>query len=264
MSIKISEIIKELEKIAPLELQEEWDNSGWQVRGRDRDVRKILLCLDVTKDVVEEAVTEGFNLVISHHPMIFTPIKSLDADSVQGEKIIDLIKHNIDVYSAHTNFDEADGGNNDYVSQALNLQNIEKIYYNGSWQFGRTGTLKEPVKLKDFVSYMAERLDMPKEFIRFSGNPEKFINKVAICTGSGSDLIYKASDLDCQAVITGDVTHHKAIDALEMGLAVIDGTHFWTEINFTENLKYRLKEKFEDNIEILRSDVEKNPFLNII
>ena len=151
MSIKISDVINEIEKIASLSLQEDWDNSGRQISLGDRDVRKVLLCLEVTSNVVEEAVVEGANLIVSHHPLIFSPLKSVDSENFMGDKIISLIKNNIDVYSAHTNFDEADGGNNDYTSQLLGLQNIEKIYYNNSWQFGRTGILQDTMSLSELA-----------------------------------------------------------------------------------------------------------------
>lgn len=264
MSIKISDVINEIEKIASLSLQEDWDNSGRQISLGDRDVRKVLLCLEVTSNVVEEAVVEGANLIVSHHPLIFSPLKSVDSENFLGDKIISLIKNNIDVYSAHTNFDEADGGNNDYTSQLLGLQNIEKIYYNNSWQFGRTGILRDTMSLSELALTVSEKLGIPKELLRYVGDPNKKIKKVAVCTGAGSELLYMAKYLGCDAVITGDVGHHKALDSLEQGICIIDGTHFGTEINFSENLRAKLEANMGKELKMICSSVEKSPFNSLV
>ncbi len=262
--MKIWEFVKEIENIAPVDLQESWDNSGWQISLGDREIRKVLFCLDVTKDVVEEAVISGANLIVSHHPLMFAATKKISADDFIGEKIIDLIKNNIDVYSAHTNFDECSNGNNEYTAGLLGLQNIEKIYYNNAYQFGRTADLPYSMSLMKLAEYVAEKLQMDKRQIRFSGAADMMISRVAICTGAGSEITEIARNVGCQAVITGDVSHHKAVDAVQMGLGVIDATHYDTEINFKMNIMRLLNEKFGNDVVMIASEVEKNPFSSIV
>ena len=119
--MKISEVIRITDEICPPELAEEWDKCGWQIKCGDGDVTGVLTALEITGAVIDEAVSRGANLIITHHPMIFQGIKSVDVNTVLGNYIIRLINNGISVYSCHTDFDKAEGGNNDYIGEALEL-----------------------------------------------------------------------------------------------------------------------------------------------
>lgn len=119
--MKLYDLINRLDSIVPEETQESWDNSGIQINCGNREIRRALVALEITFEVIEEAVREKADMIITHHPLIFTGLKSVDADEVRGRYIIDLINNGISVYSLHTNFDKAPGGNNDYITISLTL-----------------------------------------------------------------------------------------------------------------------------------------------
>lgn len=219
---KISSVIKQMESLAPLDLQEEWDNSGWQIKLENDELTKVMLALSPTLDVVEQAIEFGCNLIITHHPLFFSEMKTIVSDSIQNKVAIQAIKNDIQIYSAHTNLDKAQGGINDLIAKLLGLTNVRD-------EFGlvRVGEI-DPTEINNFVHKVKIVLNCKEvRLINPMGldiSKEQEIKTVAICSGSGGDFVNK---VDADLFITGDIKYHTAIEVQDK--AVLDAGHFETE-----------------------------------
>lgn len=247
----LNEIIKVLEKRFPLTNKEEWDNVGLMVGRRQNEIKKIQLSLDVTMETIDNAIENGVDLIISHHPMIFSGVKKINSDTIIGEKIIKAIENNIAVYSLHTNLDSTKDGLNDYVGKKLNLFDgkiIDEINENESG-IGRVYSLGEKIKFYGFVEKIKE--NFLTNNLRVSGKnlDELLVKKVAVVNGAGSSYWRKAKKMGADLLVTGDVKYHEALDAVEEGFCIIDIGHYETEHFFGNIIKKEL-EKFE-GIEII-------------
>ncbi len=230
--MKCHELIKILENKAPLYLAENWDNPGLLVGRVNRDIKTALIALDVTNDVIDEAINLKADIIITHHPLIFGAIKSVNDLSYTGEKILMLIENGINHYAMHTNLDKAFGGTNDVLANTLRLENIEPLAVDCEQNglpngLGRMGTLKNGMTFNDFALFVKTKLNT--EFVTITGNKEKIVKKVGLCTGSGFEFIQEAHANKCDVYITADVKFHDAQKALEMGICLIDATHYATE-----------------------------------
>ncbi len=258
---KVKDIAEIIERLAPPRLAEEWDNVGLMVGDSEQTVRTIFICLDVTSVNVRQAIEVGADLIISHHPLIFSPLKNIVEGDISGNIIRTLIKNNISVYSAHTNLDNADGGMNDVLADKLGLEDVRKFTQeeccdaNGNplQNIGRVGYLDSPVELEDFKSLVKSILGCRS--IRSLGNPQDTINCVALCTGSGGEGIYSAFRSGADVYVTSDIKHHEAQLAFELGINLIDAGHFETENTICEFLKTYLEENLSD-VTIISSDAE--------
>ncbi len=255
----MEQIAKLCDEIAPLELQEPWDNSGVQIDVGRPYIQKVLVCLEITRDVVSEAIEEDVDLIVTHHPLLFRGVKKIDRTTPVGEYLLELIFTGISVYSSHTSFDTALGGNNDDLAKRIGLTEIEELTGFGGEAMGRTGYLEKPVTLKELVLLLDEALDHPGG-IRAAGDPETVIEKVGLCTGAAGEFCQAAMEQGCQAYISGDVKHHEAQEARERGLCLIDAGHFGTEQIFVENMAKQLREKCGGQLTVLESKVNVNPF----
>ncbi|WP_027308593.1 Nif3-like dinuclear metal center hexameric protein [Caloramator sp. ALD01] len=363
MSVILKDLINFIEERYPKKYAEEYDNVGLLVGDENNKINKILVTVDITKEVIKEAIENKVNLIISHHPLIFKPIKNLNKKSSFATMIYDLIKNDINVYALHTNYDIANDGMNDVISKKLNLKNVsvleetnkEKLYkiityvptkyaeelkealfnagagcigkydkcsfnvlgegtfrpLNGTNPFigqinklqrveeikietivtasnlntvintlvknhpyeepafdiiklentlpqglGRIGYLDIPLSAKDFAMQVKKIFNL--KMITLIGDKNKKINKVAVIGGSGSDLINVAKSKGCDLILTGDVKHHIAIDAIENDIVVLDVTHFGLEQVFIEDIYTLLTSNF-DNIEVMKT-YSKQPF----
>lgn len=262
MGINKKEILEAMENIAPSYLAEDWDNCGIQINTGEDIIEKILLTLEITEEVIKEAIENNIDLIITHHPLIFNPIKQINKEILPGKYINDLIKNNISVYSAHTNFDKVKGGNNDFFIKSLELENI---LFEGSGDFEREGigrifVLSKDIKISQIVREIYEKLKIPSHTISVVGNSNTIVRKVAVCTGSGASFLDQAIENKCDLLITGDVKYHDAQYALERGLPLIDATHYHTEKLFAENLSNKLTKIFSTRVKIIESNVDLNPF----
>ncbi|HIW58057.1 MAG TPA: Nif3-like dinuclear metal center hexameric protein [Firmicutes bacterium] len=250
----VKEIVSAIEELAPKELAESWDNPGLMVGDFDAHVRRVLICLDVTSKNVEQAVSEGAELIISHHPLLFKPAKSIIEQTVQGNIIRTLIKNDISVYSAHTNLDIAAGGTNDALAERLGLINIREFtddecvdeYGAPLMKIGRVGQLPEKMNMLDFTAFVEQAISC--ESIRFVGDESDIIKTVALCTGAGGDGIYSAYNSGADVYVTSDIRHHEAQLAFELGLNLVDAGHFETENTICEFMAEYLKERFGELI----------------
>ena len=267
MAIHFDELLEELRTIAPRELEEDWDNGGLQINMGKEHINKILICLEITRDVIKEAVDLGVDYIVTHHPLLFNKIDVVDANTITGNYTIKLIKHGITVYSAHTAFDFVFGGNNDYMADLLNLHKVRKLKiwtpFGDKELSGRVGILQEPITLQEAAALVEDALKLT-EPARMVGNPNQKIKIVGLCTGSGGSSIDAAIRNECELFITGDIRHHEAQTAKEMGLCLIDAGHYGTERIFTENFSNKLRKAIGNKAEIIESNIIVNPFDSMV
>ncbi len=242
--MKMSKIIEKLEEKYPLKNAEEWDNVGLLVGRRNKEIKKIQISLDITTDVLEKAVKNNIDLIISHHPFIFSPLKKINGDSIVGRKILTAVENNIGIYSMHTNLDSSKDGLNDYVGEKLDLKFgkiIDEIKDEG-YGIGRLYTLENKEMFFDFLDRMKKIFS--SDTLRYSGkNLDNLkVKKVAIVNGAGSSYWRLAKKLGADLLITGDVKYHEALDAMEENMPIIDIGHYESEHFFGEILKKELKE----------------------
>lgn len=256
--MKIDEYIGILENIAPIETQEEWDNSGWQIKLTDGEISKVMVALEINRQVIFDAVLNNIDLIITHHPLIFGGINNVDHNENTGNYVVELIKHGISVYSTHTPFDKCHGGNNDYLGQVLGLDNISLMGTDPSG-FCRMGFVSgQGMKASYFIEHASKTLKVDKKLFNYAGSLERNIKKVGWCTGAGAEFIKNASAAGCDLYITGDVKYHAAQEAREYNIAVLDCGHFATEQIFCENIISMLDKI--DGVDIIQCDVNLNPF----
>ncbi len=267
-------ILEALEAAAPPELAEEWDNCGTQIPPAEEQIDTILVCLDVTDEVIAEAKEEKAGLIVSHHPLIFTPLASLDPGAKGSEKagggyrpeaeyLMTLARAGIGVYSAHTSFDSAPRGNNHYLAELLGLNEIGRPADFPDDIPGLAGILPEPAAPGELCRVLEDLLAIGAGSVRWVGDPDRAIRKAAICTGAGSELMEPAAAAGCEALITGDVKYHEARAAEALGIILIDAGHWGTEKIFAENMARILREETAARGEaprIIESVVQKDPF----
>ena len=256
---KVKEIIEVMETLAPTFLKEDFDNVGLMVGDREKEVKKVLLALDCTLKVVEEAKENNVDLIITHHPLIFRRPNNITTDTIQGRKIIELIKNDISLYSSHTNLDSAKSGLNDSIPKLLGYDSSDILEVNKRDEkagLGRIVTLDKPTKLDEIVDNVKKALNINN--LRVVKGKEE-VNKIAIINGSGQDFIGKAVSKGADCIITGDTTYHFASDYKEMGINIIDAGHFASEQIVFFNVMKNIIDKFTD-VEFILSKVEEDPY----
>lgn len=236
--VTVSDVFDFINQIAPFETQESWDNSGLLIGSRTSAVRKIAVCLDVTNDTVSKARDFGADLLVSHHPVIWDPLKSVLSDS----PVFRAIQNGMSIVSAHTNWDFADGGVNDVLAALLGLSDVHRLREEGDLSMPRVGELKVPVPANEFAEVVAETLDT---VVRLS-SPDKMIKKVAVCGGSGASFMRDIAADGIDAYITGDAKHNDFLDAAELGLSLFAAGHYETETVSMPVLMSLLKKEFPD------------------
>ena len=251
--MNLVDVIKYFETKFPKELAYDWDNVGIQVGTLNIVAKKVLITLDVTKEVVKEAIEQKVNMILSHHPLLFNPVDKIIFDTPRGWILKNLIKHNITVYSAHTNYDLAEGGMNDEFAKILGLKNV--CLLDEIDGIGRYGDI-EKINVKDFIQDLKQKLNL--ENVKVIGNDDKEIERVGISGGSGSKHMHQAKFKGCDVYLTGDVTYHTALDAISLGLAVIDIGHHAEKI-FVDAIFVFLSKQFKD-IEFIKSNIDTNPY----
>lgn len=255
---KLLEIKEYLEKCFPPEYAEEFDNIGLLIGRCDKDVEKVLLCLDCNKNVVREAKDIGAQLIISHHPVIFNPLKAVTDDNDMGEMVISALENGISIYSAHTNLDSAPGGITDTVAKMLGLTPVSNMERN----LGRICIAPEGTTAKTLTAKVKETFNLGALYSTFSEDKE--IRKVAICNGGGGgSLVQTAVSLGADVYISGDLKHHEVSELKINGTAdFIEIRHYDCEIIARDILKNKLSEKFRNEIELVISTRECSPLID--
>lgn len=260
--MKLDSIIKILETIAPPKLKESYDNVGLMVGDRNSQISKILVALDCNVDVIEEAKAIGAELILSHHPLLFRKPSNITMDTLQGKKIIELIKNDISLYSSHTNWDSVNQGLNDTFVSFLGFNKGEIMAKNSlepTAGIGRILKISEEMNLGQVIERVKEKLNL--KTLRFSGDLNKSIKTIAFINGSGEEFMEAAYKQGADLVITGDTTYHYVADYSEMGLGIIDVGHFYSEWPVFMELSEKVSDKVSPfGVEIIISKKVKDPY----
>lgn len=228
----IAKIIEGLEKFAPIELAEEWDNVGLMVGDIEAECSGVTLALDLTLDVIKQAKADGCNLIITHHPFIFHPLKSVNFETAAGAAIRELIKGDIAVYSMHTNLDKAERGLNRTLAELLGGRNIELSGVGVIFDI-------EPMTLAAFAKLVAAKLD--DKSVRIVGAADKVIKRIFAVSGSGGSE-YEEAKKYADVLLTGDLKHHNYIDAQNDNFSLCEYSHFSSEIIMQDILADELED----------------------
>lgn len=258
--MRMDDLIREIERIAPLELQESWDNSGIQIRTGNNEISKVLVALEINERVIDEAIGAGADMILTHHPLIFGGIQKVDDNDIIGSHIVKLIRRGINVYSSHTPFDKCIGGNNDFLGNILGIEDIGPLPGDESC-ICRMGLLPRPMTCQEFAKYASETLNVDKQFFNFAGVPDETVTKVGWCTGAGAEYLDLAVAAGCDIFVTGDVKYHTAQHARDLGMNILDCGHYGTEYIFAKNIASQLNKFY--NLDIICSRVNINPFAQI-
>lgn len=260
--MKLKNIISIMESIAPPMLKEDYDNVGLMVGDGSSEVAKVLVALDCTLEVIEEAKAIGAQLILSHHPLLFRKPSTITTDTLLGKKIIELIKNDIALYSSHTNWDSVKGGLNDTFVSVLGFEEgkiIEKNSFEATAGVGRMVEISEEMILSQVIERVKERLNL--KTLRFSGDLNKPIKTIAFVNGSGQDFMEAAHRKGADLIITGDTTYHYVSDYKEMGLAIMDVGHFNSEWPILIQLSEKVGEILgKDGVEIVISERVRDPY----
>lgn len=238
--IRVADVVRVMNDIAPPCLAEEWDNVGLQIGSAQWKVHKIRVALDPLLDVIEDAGRHQVDLVITHHPLIFTSLKSIDLETHVGRIIDTALRTKTAIFAAHTNLDSAADGLNDVLARRLGLLNLQPLVKAGdcgepsdnpaasmTTGLGRIGEIATPQRLEHWVDDIKKRMGL--NYVRAAGNVMQRVQRVAVCTGSGGSLIKDFLDSGADVFVTGDLRYHDARTVEEAGRAFIDIGHFASE-----------------------------------
>ena len=246
----VKDILEFLDEKAPLNTQLSFDNAGFLCGSADTTVTKVMTALDITDSVIAEAAEFGAQLIVSHHPLCFTPMKSVTAQDLTGRKFVALLSHGMSAICMHTNLDAAKDGVNDALCAALGAENLGLLDPEND-SISRLCRLSEPMEFHDFLAMVKSALDA--NGLRYTG-PEKPVQLFGICGGSGADSIEAAKARGCDAFVTADVKHHQFICANELDIDLVDAGHYSTENVVVPVLTNWISERFpEIEVRISRS-----------
>lgn len=275
MVATVADIVQVMERLAPPDLAEDWDNAGLQVGKMDWPVNTVWVALDPSPDVVQAACRKGVDLLITHHPMIFKPLQCIDFNKPPGFLIQQAAQHQLSIYAAHTNFDSAQDGLNDILAGRIGLKNLKPLVTaniethqqastEGPQGLGRIGELVEPTDLKSLALKIKKQLSLSS--VKLCGNPELIVRKTAICTGSGSGLLRNFISSDAQVYISGDMRYHDAKDVQAANRGLIDIGHFASEHIMVGVVADRLSAALAKaglKADIKAYGLERDPFLTL-
>ncbi len=251
--LKLKEVIDVIEKVAPLSEAADWDNSGLIYGDINKPIKKVLITLDLTPDVAEEAINNYVDLVIEHHPSIFSPIKKFTSDTIEENSFLKVAGREIAVYASHTSSDFAKKGLNNYFAERLGLIDVERKRDGDNVVF--VGKIPETdlKSLKERVSKI-----FGDDLAYFVGDGEKIIGTVGVVTGGGSiDSVKYARDNGADVYISGDVKYHCARWTKDSGYAIINISHYASEIIFIDYMAEILN---NCDVEIIKSGHCVNPY----
>lgn len=251
MICTVGEIYDYINEFAPFSLQQSYDNSGICAGSRDMPVSRVLTSLDITSAVVAEASERSCQLVLSHHPVIFRPLKCLSP----SDPAVKLAVSGIAALCIHTSYDSAPGGMNDLLAARLGLDIIETLAFDEGKPMGYVCAPREPFTAAALAKHCKDSLGC--KMVRFTDTPET-ITRIAVCSGSGGSLVKQALAGGCGALVTGDVKHSDLVFAKDCGFCLIDAGHFHTENIFHEDIARRLKERFPA-LEVFRAESFTDP-----
>ena len=238
--MKMQDFVSMMERIAPPALAFEWDRIGLLIGTDHAEIKKVLVALDLTVPVAEEAIEKGCDLVLTHHPIFMEPVTGVYPDRYATAAAYRLIRHGIGMYAAHTNLDAAIGGVNDALAAQLDLENVRPL---PPENLGRIGTLCKPLPFSAFIDRCETALGTKARIV---GNPQDLISTVAVIGGAGGGDVACVSDAGCDAFVTGEMKHHQALEAAYLGLHCCVLGHYETESIVLKPLITRLQQEKND------------------
>ena len=254
--MKVKDIIEVIEEFAPLSLQEGWDNSGLCIGSPEDPVTSVLFGLDCTPELVDEAVSCGADMIVTHHPLIFSGLKKISPDNKVGEAVIKAIKAGISIYAAHTSADKVIAGVSGAMAARLGLENVRILDEDGDGTgLGVVGDLPRPLTSDEAVALVKERFGL--EMMKTSRPLEGMISRVAMCGGSGGSLIGAAMRSGAQLYISGDISYHNFFTA--DGFMIMDIGHYESEIEIVDILFSLIKKKFPTFAVRITQNIYSNP-----
>ncbi len=260
--MKCRDILKRLFTLAPAENAEEWDNVGLLAGRPEKEVRRVYLAVDATDDVIEHAVSVKADLILTHHPMIFKPMKTVTGDDFTGRRVMEIIRHDISYIALHTNFDVSCMG--ELAAKKLKIKDGEVLCPLGGKGeadkgLGVIGNLAAPCTLGECAELVKESFHIPH--VRIYGDSDSLMERIAVLPGSGGSGIGAALEKDADLYVTGDISHHQGLDALLQGLSVIDAGHYGIEKIFIGHMEGWFKENLPD-IKVYREEINE-PFITV-
>lgn len=249
--MKVEDIVFHLDEIAPFDTAEEWDNCGLLVGSYDQEVKKVYIALDVTGAVIDDALSFGADLVITHHPLIFKPVKDILNDTV----LYKAVASGMSFVASHTCLDKAVGGVNHQLAERVGIKKLEASEYDA---FLKIGEIDEPCSAEAFANRLKATLGGAVSYT----DSGKQIKTVALCSGAGGEFVALAKSIGADAFLTGEAKHHEYLLADELGISIFAAGHFETENMACEYLAKSIKSRFGDRVEIKVSAL-KNLLKNI-
>ncbi len=254
MAATVDQVLGFLNTVAPLSTAESYDNVGLLTGDSGAAVTGIAACLDITEDIINEAVSKNADLIVSHHPVIFHPMKRVLA----GSPVYSLVRNDISAIAIHTNFDMCEAGVNDALMELLGWEStgvLEQTQPNGLG-IGGIADLPLGFTAKALAEHCKSSLDL--ESVKYCEGSVHAITRVGVCSGSGGDLLQRAKELGCQALVTGDVKHSVWVEAVNSGMALIDAGHYGTEKCASHRIATLLSRAFPE-IPVFTPDCEHEP-----
>lgn len=243
--MKAKQIIQYLGGVFPTEAAMDFDNVGLLIGDEEENVDCIYVTIDVTERTIAEAKAAGAQMIVSHHPVIFSGLKKITPDTVTGRRVLSIVSDRMLCYAAHTNYDVFRMGH--VVEEKLGLTGGAPLEV--TWMqdglcegIGRIGELPDRMTLKEFGEKVKKVLGVGH--VRLFGDPDHVISRVSLCPGSGKSVIEDAVRKQADVLIAGDIGHHEGIDAAERGLAIIDPGHYGSETVFIDDMSGILKKEF--------------------
>ena len=238
------DIMKVIEATYPKHAALEWDNVGLLVGRTEKEVKKIYVALDATDEVIEQAVAANADMLITHHPLLFSPLKKITDEHFIGGRVVKLLQHDISYYAMHTNYDVC--GMADISAAILGLDGAETLEVTDKESMegiGKVGDFSDPMSLQECGKFIKEKFQL--DSVKVFGDLSSAVQRVAICPGSGKGMTELALEKNADVLVTGDIGHHEGIDAVAQGLAIIDAGHYGLEHIFIEDMANYLRKNIE-------------------
>ena len=254
--MKVKDIISTIESFAPLSIQERWDNSGLCVGSPEDEVHSVLLGLDCTPELVDEAIACGADMIVTHHPLIFSGLKNISPENMVGAAVIKAIKAGISIYAAHTSADKVLAGVSGAMAARLGLTDVEILDEDGDGTgLGVVGNLPEPLPAEEMTRLVKEKFGL--KVLKSSRPLEGMISRVAMCGGSGRSLIGAAMKSGAQLYVSGDISYHDFFT--EKGFMIMDIGHYESEIEIVDILFSLIKKNFPTFAVRITQNIYSNP-----
>ncbi|WP_438873137.1 Nif3-like dinuclear metal center hexameric protein [Paractinoplanes toevensis] len=258
----VLDVVNALDRRYPRDWAESWDRVGLVLGDLEHSVSRVLCVVDCVPEIVDQALAEGADLIVAHHPLLLKPVSTIAPDTYKGRIIHRLIRGDVALYAAHTNADVANPGVSDALAGRLDLGNLRPLVpaaTGGGRGIGRIGELPEPMDLAEFTGFAANRLPVTAAGIRAAGDPARTIRTVAVCGGAGDSFLADATRAGVDAYVCADLRHHPASEHLaENGPALLDVAHWATERPWLDEVAEWLRGEFD--VAVTVSDVDTDPW----